>query len=90
MALEDERHEKNAHDQNMLEHVRRLHEHNPMLGLRGVRRGTSSPACSSCRPAPSRGHRGPDEAGGDPQPEIMVPLVVHERSSPWSAPSSRR
>jgi pyruvate,orthophosphate dikinase len=37
----------------LLTAVRRLHEANPMLGLRGVRLGIRSPACSRCRPARS-------------------------------------
>ncbi len=60
----------------VLEAVRRLHEQNPMLGLRGVRLGLLIPglfalqvraiaeAAVICR-----------QAGGDPHPEIMVPLV---------------
>ncbi|NEK59496.1 pyruvate, phosphate dikinase [Geodermatophilus sabuli] len=60
----------------LLTAVRRLHESNPMLGLRGVRLGLVVPglfamqvraiaeAASECR-----------EAGGDPRPEIMIPLV---------------
>ncbi|MCB0895728.1 MAG: pyruvate, phosphate dikinase, partial [Nocardioidaceae bacterium] len=80
VALEDERHEKNAHDQNMLEHVRRLHEHNPMLGLRGVRLGIVIPGLFIMQARAIAGATADRiEAGGDPQPEIMVPLVVHER-----------
>ncbi|GAB7039054.1 MULTISPECIES: pyruvate, phosphate dikinase [Catenuloplanes] len=60
----------------LLTAVRRLHEQNPMLGLRGVRLGLVVPglydmqveaiaaAAAACR-----------RAGGDPRPEIMVPLV---------------
>jgi pyruvate,orthophosphate dikinase len=60
----------------LLTAVRRLHEANPMLGLRGVRLGLQIPglvalqvraiaeAAAQCR-----------RDGGDPRPEIMVPLV---------------
>jgi len=63
-------------DRRLLEAVRRLHEQNPMLGLRGVRLGLVIPglfamqvraiaeAAAECR-----------KAGGDPRPEIMIPLV---------------
>ena len=63
-------------DRVLLEAVRRLHEQNPMLGLRGVRLGLVIPglfglqvraiaeAAVECR-----------KQGKDPKPEIMVPLV---------------
>ena len=63
-------------DKTLLEAVRRLHEQNPMLGLRGVRLGLVIPglfsmqvraiaeAAAECR-----------KQGLDPHPEIMVPLV---------------
>src|SRR6195952_313646 len=63
-------------DKTLLEAVRRLHEQNPMLGLRGVRLGLVIPglfkmqvraiaeAAAECR-----------KQGKDPHPEIMVPLV---------------
>jgi pyruvate, orthophosphate dikinase len=60
----------------LLTAVRRLHEQNPMLGLRGVRLGLVVPglfamqvraiAEAACERA---------KAGGDPRPEIMIPLV---------------
>ena len=60
----------------MLRRVEALHESNPMLGLRGVRLGLKMPDLvrmqtraiieAACRVA---------AAGGDPRPEIMVPLV---------------
>src|SRR3954464_4676776 len=60
----------------LLAAVRRLHEQNPMLGLRGVRLGLVVPglfamqvraiAEAACE------RRG---AGADPRPEIMIPLV---------------
>ncbi|MGN0062771.1 MAG: pyruvate, phosphate dikinase, partial [Nocardioides sp.] len=68
------------HDTVLLEHVRRLHEQNPMLGLRGVRLGIAIPglfvmqARAILEAAADR-----VEAGGDPQPEIMVPLVASVR-----------
>jgi len=64
-------------DGRLLTAVRRIHEQNPMLGLRGVRLGLLVPglfamqvravaeAAAQCR-----------ALGGDPRPEIMVPLVA--------------
>ncbi|MDO5697009.1 MAG: pyruvate, phosphate dikinase [Dermatophilus congolensis] len=56
--------------------VERMHEQNPMLGLRGVRLGIVIPglfemqARAILEAAAER-----TKAGGDPQPEIMIPLV---------------
>ncbi len=68
-------------DKELLAAVERLHEQNPMLGLRGVRLGLSikglftMQARAICEAAAER-----IKAGGDPKPEIMIPLVgdVHE------------
>ncbi len=64
--------------QAMLGRVEALHEANPMLGLRGVRLGLKLPALTQMQA------RAVFEAalevaaeGGDPHPEIMVPLVGH-------------
>ncbi|MDC4233499.1 pyruvate, phosphate dikinase [Actinomyces sp. B33] len=63
-------------DERMLTEVRRFHEQNPMLGLRGVRLGIYLPGlfalqmralCEAAAELISRGL--------DPRPEIMVPLV---------------
>ncbi|MDQ1748621.1 MAG: pyruvate, orthophosphate dikinase [Frankiaceae bacterium] len=63
-------------DRKLYDAVQRLHEQNPMLGLRGVRLGLVIPglfalqvraiaeAAAECR-----------KQGKDPRPEIMVPLV---------------
>ena len=80
VAIEEERHEENLRDHDMLEAVRRLHEHNPMLGLRGVRLGIAIPGLFIMQArAIAAATADRIEAGGDPRPEIMVPLVVHER-----------
>jgi len=63
-------------DRKLLEAVRRLHEQNPMLGLRGVRLGLVIPGLYAMQ-VRAIAHAAADRirAGGDPQPEIMIPLV---------------
>jgi pyruvate,orthophosphate dikinase len=63
-------------DRRLLEAVRRLHEQNPMLGLRGVRLGLVIPGLFAMQVraiAEAAARR--RAAGGDPRPEIMIPLV---------------
>jgi pyruvate,orthophosphate dikinase len=56
--------------------VRRLHEQNPMLGLRGVRLGLVIPGLYTMQ-VRAIAHAAADrkKVGGDPKPEIMIPLV---------------
>jgi pyruvate,orthophosphate dikinase len=63
-------------DHKLLEAVRRLHEQNPMLGLRGVRLGLVITGLYQMQ-VRAIAHAAADrvKAGGDPQPEIMIPLV---------------
>jgi len=63
-------------DKKLLDAVRRLHEQNPMLGLRGVRLGLVVPGLYAMQVraiAHAAAQRVRD--GGDPHPEIMIPLV---------------
>jgi pyruvate,orthophosphate dikinase len=63
-------------DRRLLEAVRRLHEQNPMLGLRGVRLGLVIPGLFAMQVrAIAEAAAELRAAGGDPQPEIMIPLV---------------
>jgi pyruvate,orthophosphate dikinase len=76
VAVAESKGEDPGRDKTLLDAVRRLHEQNPMLGLRGVRLGLVIPglfgmqvraiaeAAAECR-----------KQGLDPHPEIMVPLV---------------
>ncbi|GAA4607406.1 pyruvate,orthophosphate dikinase [Actinoplanes octamycinicus] len=60
----------------LLNAVRRMHEANPMLGLRGVRLGLVVPGLFGMQVrAVAEAAAARLAAGGDPQPEIMVPLV---------------
>ncbi|KQW47446.1 pyruvate phosphate dikinase [Nocardioides sp. Root1257] len=80
VALAEERGEVDEHDRVLLRHVRRLHEQNPMLGLRGVRLGIQIPglfrmqARAILEAAAER-----TAAGMRPVPEIMIPLVASVR-----------
>jgi pyruvate, orthophosphate dikinase len=65
-----------AQDRKLLDAVRRLHEQNPMLGLRGVRLGLVVPGLYAMQVrAIAQAAVDRVKAGGDPKPEIMIPLV---------------
>ena len=60
----------------LLDAVRRLHEQNPMLGLRGVRLGLVIPGLFALQVrAIAEAAKALKDEGLDPRPEIMVPLV---------------
>ncbi|MCW2601414.1 MAG: pyruvate phosphate dikinase [Frankiales bacterium] len=60
----------------LLEEVRRLHEMNPMLGLRGVRLGLVIPGLFALQVrALAEAAKLLKDDGLDPRPEVMVPLV---------------
>lgn len=68
--------EVDPRDELMLSEVRRLHEQNPMLGLRGVRLGIYLPGLFLLQIRALAEAAAELKAKGlDPQPEIMVPLV---------------
>ena len=72
VALAEERGEVSAHDNELLDAVHRMHEENPMLGLRGVRLGLAIPGLFAMQV------RAIAEAAAQvdgARPEIMVPLV---------------
>jgi pyruvate,orthophosphate dikinase len=76
VALEDERGEHSDRDSELLHAVLRLHEQNPMLGLRGVRLGLAIPGLFAMQArAILEAAASVIEAGGRAHPEIMVPLV---------------
>ncbi len=61
----------------LLEAVKRLHEQNPMLGMRGVRLGIVIPGLFTMQArAILEAAAVRLKAGGDPRPEIMIPLVA--------------
>jgi pyruvate, orthophosphate dikinase len=76
VALEEEQEELDQRDQRLLDAVKRLHEQNPMLGLRGVRLGIIIPGLFRMQVrAILEAAADRIAAGGDPHPEIMIPLV---------------
>ncbi|MEW2542364.1 pyruvate, phosphate dikinase [Micromonospora chalcea] len=83
--------EEPGHDGVLLAAVRRMHETNPMLGLRGVRLGLVVPGLFAMQVralAEAAAQR--VRAGGDPRPEIMVPLVGDVRELAAVADEARR
>ena len=63
-------------EKQLLSEVRRLHEHNPMLGLRGVRLGLTLPGLSLLQAAAIAEAAAELKLEGlDPKAELMVPLV---------------
>jgi pyruvate,orthophosphate dikinase len=76
VALAEERGEDPGRDRRLLDAVRRMHEENPMLGLRGVRLGLVVPGLFAMQVrAIAQAAAAVRRAGADPRPEIMVPLV---------------
>ena len=76
VAVAEARGEKHEGDLRLLQAVHRLHEQNPMLGLRGVRlglvvRGLFTMQVQAIAEAAAQRIA----AGGEPHPEIMIPLV---------------
>ncbi|MFD6714756.1 pyruvate, phosphate dikinase [Micromonospora chalcea] len=83
--------EEPGHDGVLLAAVRRMHETNPMLGLRGVRLGLVVPGLFAMQVralAEAAAQR--VRAGGDPRPEIMVPLVGDVRELAAVTDEARR
>jgi pyruvate, orthophosphate dikinase len=77
VALGHERGEDVTEQEKVLGKVRQLHETNPMLGLRGVRLGILKPGLYAMQVrAIVEAACEVRSAGGDPQVEIMIPLVA--------------
>jgi pyruvate,orthophosphate dikinase len=76
VAVAESKGEDVGRDKLLLEAVQRLHEANPMLGLRGVRLGLVIPGLFGMQvKAIAEAAAERKKAGGDPKPEIMIPLV---------------
>ena len=76
VAVARERGAESDHDVKLLAAVERLHEENPMLGLRGVRLGLVVPGLFAMQVrAIASATKELRAQGKDPRPEIMIPLV---------------
>ncbi|HWS38839.1 MAG TPA: putative PEP-binding protein, partial [Actinoplanes sp.] len=76
VAVQHEHGQRVEHDEQLLAAVRRMHEQNPMLGLRGVRLGLVIPGLFAMQvKAIAEAAVALAAEGGNPRPEIMVPLV---------------
>ncbi|MFF9318931.1 pyruvate, phosphate dikinase [Streptomyces sp. NPDC014735] len=76
VALAEARQDANENDLRLLQAVHKLHEQNPMLGLRGVRLGLVIPGLFAMQVraiAEAAAER--KNTKGDPRAEIMIPLV---------------
>jgi pyruvate,orthophosphate dikinase len=76
VAVAEARGEEHENELRLLQAVHRLHEQNPMLGLRGVRLGIVVPGLFAMQVrAILEAAAARKKAGGDPRVEIMIPLV---------------
>ena len=76
VALAEERGEDIEKDMHILHAVRKMHESNPMLGLRGVRLGLVIPGLFALQVrAIAEAACFRQKEGGNPKAEIMIPLV---------------
>ncbi|MFJ4919577.1 pyruvate, phosphate dikinase [Streptomyces sp. NPDC088725] len=76
VALAEAREDHNENDLRLLQAVHKLHEQNPMLGLRGVRLGLVIPGLFAMQVrAIAEAVAERKNAKGDPRAEIMIPLV---------------
>ncbi len=88
VALGEARGEDVAEQKRVLQKVNELHEANPMLGLRGVRLGIVKPGLYAMQVrAICEAAARVKKEGGDPQVEIMIPLVA---TAPELQPDARR
>ena len=77
VAVADATGRPSKRDARLLTAVKRMHEENPMLGLRGVRLGIVIPGLFTMQArAILEAAAARKQAGGDPRPEIMIPLVA--------------
>jgi len=76
VAIAEARGEEHENELRLLQAVHRMHEQNPMLGLRGVRLGIVVPGLFAMQVrAILEAAAERVKAGGDPRVEIMIPLV---------------
>ncbi len=77
VAMDDSHGKLNTESHGLLTAVRRMHETNPMMGMRGVRLGLVLPGLFALQVrAMAEAVADRLAAGGDPKAEVMVPLVA--------------
>jgi pyruvate,orthophosphate dikinase len=80
VALAEARGERDVAGEELLRQVQRMHEQNPMLGMRGVRLGFVVPELFQLQVrAIAEAAARLSASGASPRPEIMVPLVASVR-----------
>ena len=73
-----------ADEQKLLEAAEFYHEHNPMLGVRGIRLGILRPNVYAAQVRAIIGAAvARKQAGGNPLPEIMLPLTATSQELAW-------
>jgi pyruvate, orthophosphate dikinase len=71
-------------DRELMEAAEQLQEHDPMLGVRGIRLGVLRPEVYRAQVRAIIGAAvARAQAGGDPKPEIMLPLVGTSQELEW-------
>jgi pyruvate,orthophosphate dikinase len=77
-SLGDEEYKDYEKKQQLLQAVTNLHEQNPMMGLRGIRLGIMIPGLITMQVrAIFEAACNVKKEGGDPMPEVMIPLTGH-------------
>jgi pyruvate, orthophosphate dikinase len=77
VAVAEAAHKVDKREMKLLAAVKRMHEENPMMGLRGVRLGIVIPGLFTMQArAILEAAAARIKGGGDPHPEIMIPLVA--------------
>jgi pyruvate,orthophosphate dikinase len=77
-GLGDDEYKDYQKKQELLQAVNNLHEQNPMMGLRGIRLGIMIPGLIAMQVrAIFEAACNVKKEGGDPMPEVMIPLTGH-------------
>jgi len=84
LRLKEQAEGLDADEQKLLEAAEFYHEHNPMLGVRGIRLGILRPNVYAAQVRAIIGAAvARKQAGGDPRPEIMLPLTATSQELRW-------
>ena len=84
LRLKEQSEGLDADEAKLLEAAEFYHEHNPMLGVRGLRLGILRPNVYAAQVRAIIGAAAArTQAGGDPRPEIMLPLTATSQELKW-------